>query len=98
MADLSAILDAIYAAVDEVNLLLPPDRHLAKAASTPIAGEEASLDSLGFLNLVMQAEAKINERVAEPMNLAEGLLENASGEPPQTLGELASLAAALQEA
>lgn len=97
MADTSDILDAIYSAVDEVNLLLPPDKQLAKSAGTEIMGDGASLDSLGFLNLMMLAEGRLNEGPGEPVNLSERLLDG-STEPPRTLGDLAALVATLQEA
>lgn len=97
MADTRQILNAIYQAVDEVNLLLPPDKRLAKAETTPIVGAGAALDSLGFLNFILLSESKINETCASQVNLAERLLENATGEPPQTLGALATLVGSLQE-
>lgn len=97
MADTRQILDAIYLAVDEVNLLLPPDKRLAKAEATPIVGAGASLDSLAFLNFVLLTEAKVNESCGLQVNLAEQLVENPTGEPPQTLGALASLVGSLQE-
>jgi hypothetical protein len=92
------ILDAIYAAVDEVNRLLPPGEHLARSEATPITGDGASLDSLGFLNLMMLAETRLNQRGGEQVNLAEELLDGSGGEPPRTLGDLATLVAALQGA
>lgn len=98
MADHRQILDAIYRAVDEVNLLLPADKRLEKSEATPIVGDSASLDSLGFLNFMMLAETKINDACPNPVNLAEQLLEDGAGDPPETLGELVSLVAALQEA
>lgn len=97
MANTQQILDAIYSAVDELNLLLPPDKRLAKAETTPIVGAGAALDSLGFLNFILLAEAKVNESCSLQVNLAERLVENSSGEPPQTLGALASLVGSLQE-
>lgn len=97
MADTGQILRAIYSAVDEVNLLLPPEKRLAKAETTPIVGDGASLDSLGFLNFILLTETKINEACTPAVNLAERLLEDATGDPPQTLGALASLVGTLQE-
>lgn len=97
MADTRQILDAIYQAVDEVNLLLPPDKRLSKAEATPIVGAGASLDSLGFLNFILLTETKINESCTPQVNLAERLLENSNAEPPATLGALAALVGSLQE-
>ena len=97
MSDVNEILGALYAAVDELNLQLPAASRLEKSAAAPIAGEGAALDSLGFLNLVLLAEAKINEALSPAVSLAERLLEDPEGDPPATLGALASLVAKLQE-
>ena len=97
MTDLHEILTALYAAVDELNLQLPPNTRLEKSAATPIAGDGAALDSLGFLNLVLLSEAKINEAFPPGVSLAERLLEDPEGDPPATLGALAALVAKLRE-
>jgi hypothetical protein len=90
------ILQALYSAVDELNLQLPPDVRLEKSAATPIVGDGASLDSIGFLNLILLAEARVNESCSASISLAEHLLEE-DGDPPATLGALASAIASLQE-
>lgn len=97
MSDSEAILAALYRAVDELNLQLPAERRLQKSAATAIVGDAAALDSLGFLNLVLLAEAKINESCTPSVSLAEHLLEDPEGDPPATLGALAALVAKLQE-
>ena len=91
------ILTTLFAAVDELNLQLPPSGRLEKSAATAISGDGAALDSLGFLNLVLLSEAKVNEAFPPGVSLAERLLEDPDGDPPATLGALASLIAKLQE-
>jgi hypothetical protein len=91
-----AILTALYLAVDELNQQLPAGRRLEKSPATPIVGEAAALDSLGFLNLVLLAEARVNESCSPSVSLAEHLLEDPEGDPPTTLAALASLIAKLQ--
>ena len=90
------ILSALYLAVDELNLQLPPKSRLEKSPTTAIVGDGASLDSLGFLNLILLSEAKINEACTPPVSLAEHLLEDPEADPPATLGALAALVAKLQ--
>jgi hypothetical protein len=96
MADRGRVLEALYAAVDDVNLLLPPRDRLAKAEATVLLGDAAHLDSLGFLNLVLAAETQVNARCAPSVNLAERLLELDESSLPTTLGALATLIVELQ--
>ena len=96
MTDTEPILAALYRAVDELNLQLPPTSRLEKSAGTAIVGDGAALDSLGFLNLVLLSEAKINEACSPAVSLAEHLLEDPEADPPATLGALAALVAKLQ--
>ena len=96
MADRSTVLEALYAAVDDLNLQLAPADRLEKSENTPLTGRAASLDSLGFLNLVLGAETHVNARGAPPISLAERLLEQDEGGLPATLGALASFIVALQ--
>ena len=96
MADRAQVLAALYAAVDDVNLQLPPASRLAKSEGTALLGDAADLDSLGFLNLVLAAETQVNARCAPPVNLAERLLELDESSLPATLGALATFILELQ--
>ena len=55
----SAILNLIYAAIDEVNPALPPDRQIEKSPETQLFGRGSRLDSLGLVNLVVATEARL---------------------------------------
>lgn len=57
----STILDLIYAAIDEINPTLPPDRQIAKSPETQLFGRGSALDSLGLVNLVVATEARLME-------------------------------------
>jgi D-alanine--poly(phosphoribitol) ligase subunit 2 len=59
--DRSAILNLIYAAIDEVNPTLPPDRRVDKSPETQLFGRGSRLDSLGLVNLVVATEARLAE-------------------------------------
>ncbi len=96
MADRSRVLEALYAAVDDLNLQLVPADRLEKSENTPLIGDATHLDSLGFLNLVLGAETQVNARCSPPINLAERLLEQEETGLPATLGALASFIVALQ--
>lgn len=97
MADREKILNALYESVDELNPQLEPEQQLARSEETALAGDASSLDSLGFINLVLTAEAKVNEICDTPVNLAESLMEGDDVGPPETLGALADFIVALQE-
>jgi hypothetical protein len=97
MADRGRVLEALYAAVDDLNLQLAPGDRLDKSEDTPLLGDTARLDSLGFLNLVLGAETQVNARCAPPVNLAERLLEIEETALPSTLGALASFIVELQQ-
>jgi hypothetical protein len=96
MSDRDRVLAAVYAAVDDLNLQLPPASRLAKSEATAITGDAAALDSLGFLNLILAAETQVNARAASPINLAESLTENEERGLPATLGALVGYIVELQ--
>lgn len=96
MSDQKRVLEAVYAAVDDLNLQLAPAARLEKSESTPITGDAARLDSLGFLNLVLGAETQVNARCSPAINLTESLLESEDRELPATLGALVSRILELQ--
>jgi hypothetical protein len=89
MSDRIRVLAAVYAAVDDLNRQLAPAARLEKSERTPLTGDAARLDSLGFLNLVLGVETQVNAICSPPVNLAETLLENEERGLPATLGQLA---------
>ncbi len=97
MADREKTLMALYESVDDLNPQLEPEQQLPKSEDTAISGDASSLDSLGFINLVLTAEARINEICDSPLNLAESLMDGEDVGPPETLGALADFIVALQE-
>ena len=53
------ILQAVYDAIDEVNLQLPEERRLQKRRSTVLLGESGTLESLELINLIVTVEQEI---------------------------------------
>ena len=47
------IHEIIIDAVIEINSQLPQDKQLDKSQDTPLFGENANIDSLGFVNLLV---------------------------------------------
>jgi acyl carrier protein len=56
------IVDAIYQAIEEVNLMLPRDKLLAKSLDTKLVGENGGLDSLGTVNFIIAIEGILEDR------------------------------------
>lgn len=95
MTDRSDLLNAIYKAVDDLNAQLPPGRRLDKHEETPITGDDARLDSLSIVNLIVGVEQQVNQQGRRSVSLLEKFIDEES-EPPGTLGELVTRILALQ--
>jgi acyl carrier protein len=67
---------------------LPADQQLVKSTSTPLAGPDGALDSLGLVNLIAAVEQTIEERFGVSISLFD---EDPFGtsEPFATVGRLA---------
>ncbi len=61
MIDKRTVEKAMFAAIDEVNQLLPTDHKLEKSPSLALSGSDGRLDSLGLVNLIVAVEQKIDE-------------------------------------
>ena len=71
------IVQVVYEAIDEVNLLLAEEEKIEKSLSTIIVGEKGELDSLGLVNFIVAVEDKIkNEFKAEVSLSLEELMSN----------------------
>ena len=53
------ILEAIYAALDEVNLLLPINECIEKSENTLLIGKDGVFDSLQLMNFIIELEQQI---------------------------------------
>jgi len=84
------VLELVYSAIDELNQLLPQAKRLEKKESLILTGQDGVVDSLGFLNLIVLVEDKVNAAHDSSIALASLLMESQSP-PPRTLGELATL-------
>lgn len=89
--DREAIVTAIYAAIDELNASLEPERQLSKSEDTPLFGQGA-LDSLQLVNLVMAAEQQILERLDLSVVLASEAAMSRKRSPYRCVGALADFA------
>ena len=60
MTNSERILEAIYAALDEVNKMLPSSDRIEKAEHTALIGPNSALDSLQLMNLIVGIEQQID--------------------------------------
>jgi acyl carrier protein len=66
-----AVLAAVYEAVDRLNETLPLDKQVPKALDTRLTGADGYLDSLGAVNLIVETEEAVEERLGVRINLGD---------------------------
>ena len=89
MSDDEKVLEAIYRAVDEVNLMLPEGERIGKSADTELIGSGSEIDSLTVVNLVVETEQVVEEEFGTPVILSD---EKAMAAEPSPFGSIGALA------
>src|SRR5262249_58030703 len=84
------VLEAVYRAIDEVNLQLPADRRLKKSSETALFGRAGSLDSLGLVNLIVAVEQAVEDELGASVTLADEKAMSQNASPFRTVGSLAA--------
>ena len=62
--------EIVYKVIDQLNELLPNDKRLSKSPSTILMGKESTLDSLHLVNLLVNVEVMIEDRLDTTINLS----------------------------
>ncbi|MEC7640846.1 MAG: hypothetical protein VYC17_01700 [Nitrospinota bacterium] len=88
MSDHEKILECIYAAVDEVNELLPQDRQLHKSPDTVLFDRSAKLGSMDLLNLAVTAGEHVEEAFDVPVSLTDEKAISTENSPFRTIQTL----------
>jgi acyl carrier protein len=83
------VVAAINSAIDDLNEVLEPAEQLAKSADVALIGQDASLDSLGLVNLIVLVEEKIQQQFGVGITLVDERAMSQSKSPFRTLGTLA---------
>jgi len=86
--DTDALLQAIYAAIDEVNDQLPKGRQLEKTPNAKLFDSEGVLDSLGLVNLIVAVEEQIESRLNTTVTLADEKAISQRNSPFRTVSTL----------
>ena len=85
----------IYPTVDEFLASAGSDYDLKKAPDARLFGPEASLDSLGFVTLIVSLEQKIEEVLGRTVRLVNAKALSSVNSPFRDLGSLAKYVADL---
>jgi len=84
-----AILQALRAAIDEVNETRPRDGKISSEPSTPLIGVEGGLDSLGLVNFAVTAEEQLDAALGKSLPLSSLIGVSVADSPFRTLATLA---------
>ena len=82
------VYEEVYAAIDELNLQLSPERRLARSPEEVLFGEGGALDSLGLVNLIAEVEERVEGAFGQAVNLADEELMASAGDPFRTVAAL----------
>jgi D-alanine--poly(phosphoribitol) ligase subunit 2 len=83
------VVDAVNSAVDDLNEILDPDERIGKSPDEALIGNDARLDSLGLVNLIVLVEEKIQQKFGVGITLVDERAMSQSKSPFRTLGSLA---------
>jgi acyl carrier protein len=93
-----AIMQALRAAIDEVNETRPRDAKIPSDPDAPLIGVEGGLDSLGLVNFAVTAEEQLDSELGSSLQLSSLIGTSVAESPFRTLATLADYIAANLEA
>jgi acyl carrier protein len=93
-----AIMQALQAAIEEVNETRPRDARISSGPDTPLIGVEGGLDSLGLVNFAVTAEEQLDAALGTSLQLSSLIGMSVAESPFRTLATLADYIAANLEA
>lgn len=93
-----AIMQALQAALDEVNQTRPREARISSDPATPLIGVEGGLDSLGLVNFAVTAEEQLDVALGTSLQLSSLIGMSVAESPFRTLASLADYIAANIEA
>ena len=63
-------MEAIFHAIDEINDLLPLEKHLIKSPATVLFGLNGKLSSIEFVSFIVEVEQSIEENLEITLTIA----------------------------
>lgn len=82
------IRTAVYRTIDSVNDLLPPQQALSRDENVVLVGQEASLDSMGFVNFVVALEEELEHELHRDFNIPDLLAMHSENGGSFTVADL----------
>ena len=95
MKDSEKVIDIIYRAIDDINTELSEDDRLEKAPETILFGRSGTLDSLGFVSLIVATEGYLESELGVAFTLADERAMSQENSPFRTVDTLADYIAML---
>lgn len=93
MGENPKVFEAIYGAIDEINLRLPREQQLEKSPNTALYGMAGKLDSLGLVQLMVAVEERVVVEFGRSITLAD---ERAMAQDRNPFTSVESLAAYIE--
>ncbi len=88
MARRDQVVEAVFAAVDELNEMLPSNEQLAKDEQAALTGDAAAIKSLSLANLMVGIEEQVEDVLGEEISLVGGDPMPEDPSPLETLGTM----------
>ena len=82
--------EILFASIEEINENLPPDQKIKADKATLLFGNEATLDSLPLVNLIVVAERKVEEALNLSINIADEQAMSQKNSPFKSVESLAN--------
>jgi acyl carrier protein len=98
MDRLEAVQNLIFQVLDELNRSSPASAQVAKSPGTILLGPDASLDSLGFVNLLVLLEQKVESDLGAQVTLMDDQALSEANSPFRTVASLAQRVGTLVDA
>ena len=89
------LVELMWAAVDTLNALQPPDKQLEKNLDAKLFGRDGAIDSLALVQLISEFEAQLEDRLGVTVTLADERAISQHKSPFRTPGSLVDYAVAL---
>ena len=94
MRDVERIREAVYRTIEAVNDLLPSEQALEPTTDLVLLGEDATLDSMGFVNFIVALEEELERELGRDLDMADLLDVRATdAESVSTVADLINLLA-----
>jgi acyl carrier protein len=68
--DREQVVESVLTAIENLNTQLPEEQHVEQSATAKLFGQDAPLDSLGLVNLIVAVEEQLSDDLDLELTLA----------------------------